>query len=110
MSENNGKKMRRYGKNFWTRFIDLFRPAKNRKAPENVLEEEAITTPARTIVKNYFHNPIGVIGLVGFVAIFLTVMIGAAILKYDPYYSQGILKNIGPGFGYMNYPKHLTDS
>lgn len=110
MSENNGKKMRRYGKNFWTRFIDLFRPAKNRKAPENVLEEEAITTPAKTIVKNYFHNPIGVIGLVGFVAIFLTVMIGAAILKYDPYYSQGILKNIGPGFGYMEYPKHLTDS
>lgn len=110
MSENNGKKMRRYGKNFWTRFIDLFRASKNRKAPENLLEEEAITTPVKTIIKNYLHNPIGMIGLVGFLAIFLTVMIGAGILKYDPYYSQGILKNIGPGFGYMNYPKHLTDA
>ncbi|NLW52042.1 MAG: ABC transporter permease subunit [Tissierellia bacterium] len=74
---------------------------------ETLLKEEAITSPAKQIVKRFFQNKLGVIGLVGFLAIVLTVFIGSSLLKYDAYYSQGVMKNIGTGSGYMNIPNQL---
>lgn len=71
------------------------------------LKEEAILSPGKVAVRNFFRNPLGVIGLILFIAIILIVFIGSAILPFNQYYSQGNLTNVAPGGAYMNYPKEM---
>ncbi|MFO3717332.1 ABC transporter permease subunit [Anaerococcus sp. ENR1011] len=71
------------------------------------LREEAILSPGKVAVKNFFRNPLGVIGLILFIAIILIVFVGSAILPFNQYYSQGNLTNVAPGGAYMNYPKEM---
>ena len=79
-----------------------------RKEDENdKLKEEAIMSPGKVAVRNYFRNPLGVIGLVLFVAIVLVVFVGSKLLPFNQYYSQGNLTNVAPGGAYMNYPSSL---
>lgn len=71
---------------------------------ENIeLKEDAITSPAKMAVKNYFRNPLGVIGLVLLVAMLLVIFLGSAIIPFNPYQSEGTLINVPPGSGYMSY-------
>ena len=71
------------------------------------LKEEAILSPGRVAVKNFFRNPLGVIGLIMFIGIILIVFVGSAILPFNQYYSQGNLTNVAPGGAYMNYPSEM---
>ena len=71
------------------------------------LKEEEILSPGKVAVKNFFRNPLGVIGLIMFVAIILLVFIGSAVLPFNQYYSQGNLTNVAPGGAYMNFPKEM---
>ena len=78
------------------------------ESPENDrLKEEAIMSPGKVALRNYFRNPLGVIGLVMFVAIVLLIFVGSRMLPFDQYYSQGNLTNVAPGGAYMNFPKDL---
>lgn len=79
------------------------------ESEDDRLKEAEIESPAKMMVKNFFSNKLGVIGLVGFVAVFAIVFIGSWLIPYDPYYSQPILRNLSPGSGYMSYPKELVD-
>lgn len=79
-----------------------------RKEDENdKLKEEAIMSPGKVALRNYFRNPLGIIGLVLFLAIVLVVFVGSKILPFNQYYSQGNLTNVSPGGAYMNYPSDL---
>lgn len=79
-----------------------------RKEDENdKLKEEAIMSPGKVALRNYFRNPLGIIGLVLFVAIVLVVFVGSKVLPFNQYYSQGNLTNVAPGGAYMNYPSDL---
>lgn len=102
--------------------IDIGNAVKNDKSkdPENkdlndlgeendFLKEEAIMSPGKIAVKNYFSNPLGVIGLVLFLGIILVVFIGSAIIPFNPYKSEGTLTNVAPGAGYMKYPSALEN-
>ena len=71
------------------------------------LKEEAIMSPGKVAIRNYFRNPLGVFGLVLFIAIVLVVFVGSKMLPFDQYYSQGNLTNVGPGGAYMNYPSAI---
>lgn len=71
------------------------------------LKEEAITSPAKTAVKNFFRNPLGLVGTFLFLGILITVFLGSKLLPFNPNYIQGTMKNIGPGAGYMNVPSAL---
>lgn len=71
------------------------------------LKQEEILSPEKVAVKNFFRNPLGVIGLIMFVAIILLVFIGSAVLPFNQYYSQGNLTNVAPGGAYMNFPKEM---
>lgn len=83
-------------------------PDLNQEPKENQkLKEEAIMSPGKIAVRNYFRNPLGVIGLVLFLAIIGVVFIGSAIIPFNPYKSEGTLINVSAGAGYMNYPKEL---
>ncbi|MDO5047132.1 MAG: ABC transporter permease subunit [Anaerococcus sp.] len=73
------------------------------------LKEEAIMSPGRVALRNYFRNPLGIIGLILFVAIVLVIFVGSRVLPFDQYYSQGNLTNVAPGGAYMNYPKEFED-
>lgn len=78
------------------------------EGPENDrLKEEAIMSPGKVALRNYFRNPLGVIGLAMFVAIVLIIFVGSRMLPFDQYYSQGNLTNVSPGAGYMNYPSEM---
>lgn len=79
-----------------------------RKEDENdKLKEEAIMSPGRVAIRNYFRNPLGIIGLVLFLAIVLVVFVGSKVLPFNQYYSQGNLTNVAPGGAYMNYPSAI---
>lgn len=79
-----------------------------RKEDENdKLKEEAIMSPGRVALRNYFRNPLGIIGLVLFLAIVLVVFVGSKVLPFNQYYSQGNLTNVAPGGAYMNYPSAI---
>ena len=71
------------------------------------LKEEAILSPGQVALRNYFRNPLGVIGLIMFLAIILVVFIGSRVLPFNQYYSQGNLTNVAPGGAYMNYPGEM---
>ncbi|MDO5028438.1 MAG: ABC transporter permease subunit [Bacillota bacterium] len=72
------------------------------------LQEEAVTSPSKMAFRNFMSNKLGVTGLVGFLLIVLIVFVGSRFLEYDPYYTQGIMKNVSPGSGYMSIPGELT--
>lgn len=97
------KKKRRVS--FGSTIKRLFVPSKPEKS---VLEEEALQTPMKTILKNFFRNKLGIIGLVGFVAVFLFVFIGSFILRdYNLNYQELTVSNIRPGTSFLKYPKEL---
>lgn len=75
---------------------------------KKLLAEEAITSPSKMAFKNFLNNKLGMIGTFGFLLIVIIVFIGSTFLKYDAYYSQGVMKNIAPGSGYMKYPDELV--
>lgn len=58
------------------------------------LKEEAIRSPGEVATRNFFRNPLGVLGLLLFIATILIVFVGSAILPFDQYYSQGNLTNV----------------
>lgn len=76
---------------------------------KKLLEEEAITSPSQMAFKNFINNKLGVIGTIGFLLIVLIVFFGSTFLEYDPYYAQGIMKNVSPGKGYMDVPSELIN-
>lgn len=82
-------------------------PGMNNNPENDKLKEEAILSPGKVAVRNYFRNPLGVIGLIMFIAIILIVFVGSAILPFNQYYSQGNLTNVAPGGAYMNFPKEM---
>ena len=58
------------------------------ESPENDrLKEEAIMSPGKVAVKNYFRNPLGVIGLAMFIAIVLVIFVGSRLLPFNQYLS-----------------------
>ena len=58
----NDSTAKKLGNSFVGMFKRLFVPQKR-----SALEEEAIQTPMRTVLKNFFRSKLGVIGLVMFV-------------------------------------------
>ncbi len=73
----------------------------------NFEEEEALQSPTKVIVNNFFHRPTAVFGLVVFVAIFLFVMVGPHFMPIDLGHSDSNLANIAPGYSMMKVPKRM---
>lgn len=84
-------------------FKSLFRSSVTGKKEINVLEEEAIQSPMRTIIKNFFSNTLAKVGLVGFIFILLFSFVGSLFFPMDLLYTEPILKNVQPGRGYLDY-------
>lgn len=100
---------RSFGRNIGGLIFPSMREEEVDKMAKNMSEDVKIETPTRAIVRKFFQNPFGVIGLIGFIAVFAVVFIGSALIPFDPYYSTGTMRNIPPGKGYMNVPSKLLE-
>lgn len=73
----------------------------------SALEEEAIQTPMKTIVKNFFRNRLGVIGLVCFVCFLLFCFGGSKIFPITSTYTELTNASLRPGTNYLAFPRTL---
>jgi peptide/nickel transport system permease protein len=87
-------------------FLYLFAFGKAKKVL-SVLEEEAIMSPTKIIIRNFRRNKLAMGGLIVFVLLILSVFSLSWIIPLDISESSGIQKNIAPGINYLNYPKQL---
>jgi len=78
-----------------------------RKERLSALDEEALQTPFKTIVKNYFHNRLGVIGLIVFIACLLFSFVGSQYAPSTFTYFELTNGNLRPSTNYLNFPKDL---
>ncbi len=104
MDNNNnstGKKVAKSFSSMLKRFLGLESKA------VNVLEEEAVRTPFKTILINFFRSKLGVIGLVGFVIVFVISFVGSMFVPIDDTYTELTNSNLKPGTNYLSVPKEL---
>ena len=85
----------------------------DRNKSRSVLEEEQVQSPGRLVLKNFLHNPLGMIGLIVFLCIFLFVMIGPRFFPLDLSYQDNTQTNVPPTMEMMSPPEeslgHLVD-
>lgn len=77
------------------------------KKEVNVMVEEQMQSPFRTIVKNFIHNKVAMTGLCVFILIFLFVIFAPLYFKLDLSYQESSQINISPGLDLMKVPGKL---
>ena len=73
----------------------------------NIMEEEQVETPFRTIAKNFFAKHTVRVGLTGFILVFLLVLIGPRFWVLDLSDQDSSLVNLPPGNNMMSIPSAL---
>ncbi len=74
------------------------------------LEELSLRTPLQTVLLKFLKNKTGIIGLVGFVFIFLLCFAGSAVYPLDENYTELTHANLRPGTSYLDFPSELHPS
>lgn len=99
MSKDNGNKKHSFsmGKRLFGR----------KNAELDIMQEEALQSPMRTIVKNFMGNKLAMGGLIIFVAIFLVVLIGPLFYPIDLSDKEETQMNVAPGLKMMEVPDAL---
>lgn len=80
---------------------------KSRNAEMNILQEEAMQSPMRTIVKNFVANKLAMTGIITFLIIFLIVLIGPIFYPIQLSEREETQTNVAPGLNMMDIPKEL---
>lgn len=70
------------------------------KRPVDMLAEEAVMSPSKVIVKNFFRNKLALTGLAGFTIMLTVVFLGAALNPLTILSTNPIMRNTKPGLGY----------
>lgn len=78
----------------------------NRKEVD-IFVEEQVQSPLRTMVKNFASNKVAMTGFVGFILIFLFVLIAPFFFKLDLSYNESSQINISPGYTLLKVPSSL---
>lgn len=73
----------------------------------SILEEEQMQSPFRTIVNNFLSNKLAMGGLITFLLIFATVIIGPIFYPLDLSFNETSQQNMAPGYNLMKYPKEI---
>lgn len=71
------------------------------------LEEEQLQSPIRNIINNFVGRKLSMFGLLGFLAVFLLVMIAPQFHELNLSYQDATLANIPPTMNMMSVPKEL---
>ena len=86
----------------------LFKNLFGGKKELSVMEEEMVQSPWKTVFKTFKSNKVAMIGLIIFILIFATVIIGPVIRPIDLSFSETSQKDTAPGFDMMKYPQELV--
>ena len=78
-----------------------------KKEALDVMQEEAIQSPMRTIIKNFVGNKLSIGGLVVFLLMFLVVLIGPLFYPIQLSEKEETQLNVAPGMDMMDVPKEL---
>jgi peptide/nickel transport system permease protein len=100
-TEGTAKKI---GKSFLNMLKRLFI---REKIELNVLEEEALQTPAKAIFLKLIRSKIAIIGFLGFLAILLFSFVGSIIWPLDRTYFELTNLNLRPSRNYLSIPREL---
>ena len=73
----------------------------------DILQEEALQSPLRTVVKNFTSNKLSIGGLIIFLIIFLIVLIGPIFNPIDLSDKEETQINVAPGLNMMKVPDDL---
>ncbi|MBU1143685.1 MAG: ABC transporter permease subunit [Firmicutes bacterium] len=85
-------------------FKRLFLP---NKEPIDVYKEEALLSPGKVIARRFIKNKLAVIGIIGFVSIFLFSFGLSLFVPLNLYYTNTFHRNLPPNYQYLNVPKQL---
>jgi len=97
--------LKKTGKSFFSMLKRLFISEKDQLS---ILEEEALQTPGKTIMKNFFRQRLGIIGLVVFICVLCFSFVGSQLKPMDLSYVETTLRNIRPSRNYLNFPAQLA--
>jgi peptide/nickel transport system permease protein len=106
MMSNNESDAKKAGRSFLSMFKRLFVRDLSEK---NILEEEALRTPLKTIFLNLVQNKLAIIGFIGFVAILLFSFVGSQVFPFSRTYTELTNANIRPSRNFLKIPKELND-
>ena len=71
------------------------------------IEEEAVQSPLRTILRNFRENGVAMTGLITFLLIFLACFLLPLFFPLDKTYQDVTQQNVAPGFGLMTLPSGM---
>jgi len=103
---NNDSTVVKTGKSFLSMLKRLF---VRRKMEENILEEEALRTPMKTVLLKLMRSKMALIGIFGFLAILLFSFVGSQIWPLERTYTELTNMNISPSQNFLRMPKELND-
>src|SRR5690554_1314472 len=83
--------LKKVGKSLGSMFKRLF--VQDKRAL-SVLEEEALQTPTQTVIKNFLRNKLGVVGIIGFIAILAFSFVGSRLVPINLSYQETLLRNL----------------
>lgn len=78
-----------------------------KKKELDIMQEEALQSPMRTIVKNFMSNKLAMLGLIVFAIIFLIVLIGPLFNPIDLSEKEETQINVAPCMDMMDVPDEL---
>ena len=105
MSEPRESKKKGFFLARWSKRL-LFGPQREM----SFMEEEALQSPMRTIIKNFFSKPLSRIGLFVFLFILLIVLVGPIFLPLDLSYQDNTQRHVPPGLNMLRLPKELSSN
>lgn len=73
----------------------------------SVMEEEALQSPFRMVVKNFWAKRLSRIAVIVFAIILLIVIIGPILLPIDLSYQDNTQTHVAPGYSLMKVPKEM---
>lgn len=78
-----------------------------REAEIDIMQEEALQSPMRTVARNFMENKLAMGGLIIFVVIFLVVLIGPLFNPIDLSDKEETQTNVAPGMKMLDVPDEL---
>ena len=81
---------------------------KSKMEEMDILQEEALQSPLRTIIKNFLSNKLAMFGLIVFLLIFATVLVGPYFYPISLSDKEETQTNVAPGLDLMSVPDKLA--
>ncbi len=101
MNSNNKKK----DSFFLAMLKNLF--GKREEKEIDIMQEEAIQSPLRTVIKNFVENKLSMTGLIVFLLIFAIVIVGPYFYPITMNDREDTQTNVAPGLDMMDVPEEL---